>query len=172
VASAITFIAWAESLETMNYYDILRVPTSASAEEIQKAFHDLSLRCHPDRFVEEPPDVAEAASTVFKRLVEAYNCLRRPALRQRYDAELHKGQVKFDEQKLADKPKFEQRTLYMIAKDARAKQFAAKADRFLSMGKLEEARIQLISACQNDPANAELKERLDALYEALMLEPP
>jgi len=40
------------------------------------------------------------------------------------------------------------------------------------MGKLEEARIQLISACQNDPANAELKERLDILYEALTLEPP
>jgi curved DNA-binding protein CbpA len=171
VASSITFIAWAESLETMNYYDILRVAPNAPAEEIQKAFHDLSLRCHPDRFVEEEPDVAEAAAAVFKRLVEAYNCLRRPQHRARYDAELNKGQVKFDEQKLEEKPKFEQRTLYMIARDPKAKQFAAKADRFLSMGKLDDARLQMISACQNDPGNAELKERLDAIYEALTLEP-
>jgi curved DNA-binding protein CbpA len=171
VASSITFIAWAESLETMNYYDILRVAPNAAPEEIQKAFHDLSLRCHPDRFVEEEPDVAEAASAVFKRLVEAYNCLRRPQHRARYDAELNKGQVKFDEQKIEEKPKYEQRTLYMIARDPKAKQFAAKADRFLSMGKLDDARLQMISACQNDPGNAELKERLDAIYEALTLEP-
>lgn len=171
MATPITFIAWAESLETMNYYDILRVPTNARPTEIQKAFHDLSLRCHPDRFVEEGPEVAEAAAVVFKRLVEAYNCLRRPQHRARYDAELQRGQVKFDEQKIEERPKFEQRTLYMIARDPRAKQFAAKADRFLSMGRLDDARIQMISACQNDPGNAELKERLEAIYEALMLEP-
>ncbi len=171
MASAITFIAWAESLETMNYYDILRVPFQASPEQIQKAFHDLSLNCHPDRFIEEDPEVAEAAEAVFKRLVEAYNCLRRPQHRARYDAELRKGQVKFDEQKIEEKPKFEQRTLYMIARDPKAKQFAAKADRALAAGKLEDARLAMISACQNDPGNTELKERLDAIYEALMLEP-
>lgn len=171
MAAPITFIAWAESLESMSYYDILRISPNAGMAEIQKAFHDLSLRCHPDRFVDEEPEVGAAAAVVFKRLVEAYSCLKRPDFRKRYDASLGKGQVKFDEQKLEEKPKYEQRTLYMIANDARAKQFAAKADRFLSMGKLEDARIQLISACQNDPSNAELKERLDILYEALMLEP-
>ena len=55
---------------------------------------------------------------------------------------------------------------------AKAKKFAAKADAFLDQGNLESARIQLISAVQNDPGNDELKERLDILYEALMLEPP
>jgi hypothetical protein len=60
----------------------------------------------------------------------------------------------------------------MIARSAKAKQFAAKADRFLSNGQLEEARIQIISAYQHDPGNEELKERLDILYEALALEPP
>lgn len=171
MASPLTFVVWAESLETMNYYDILRVPQDAPPAEIQKAFHDLSLRCHPDRFTDEPEEVGRAAAAVFKRLVEAYNVLRRPHLRARYDAELTKGQVKLDEHAVQEKPKFEQRTLFMIAKDPRAKQFAAKADRFLSNGQLEEARIQLISAVQNDPGNTELKERLDMIYEALMLEP-
>jgi curved DNA-binding protein CbpA len=183
MASPITFIVWAESLETMNYYDILRVAEGASPAEIQKAFHDLSLNTHPDRFVDEPVEVGEAAASVFKRLVEAYGVLRRPQLRARYDAELRKGTgtqgpasaaggARFDEHAVAAKPTFEQRTLYMIARNPKAKQYAAKADLFLSNGQLEEARIQIISAYQHDPGNEELKERLDILYEALALEPP
>jgi len=186
MAAVSTFVMWAESLETMHYYDVLRVPYGANQQEIQQAFHDLSLRCHPDRFVDEPVEVGQAASAVFKRLVEAYGVLRRPALRQRYDEELRKqlsaaggngaassgAGAKFDEHAVAQKPKFEQRTLYMIARNPKAKQFAAKADRFLSNGQLEEARIQVISAYQQDPGNDELKERLDIIYEALALEPP
>jgi curved DNA-binding protein CbpA len=187
MAAPSTFLVWAESLETMNYYDILRVAYDATPAEVQKAFHSLSLNCHPDRFVEEPVEVGQAASAVFKRLVEAYNVLRRPPLRARYDAELRKtlsagqgGQAvvpqgagaTFDEHAVAQKKTFEQRTLYMIARNAKAKQFAAKADRFLSNGQLEEARIQIISAYQHDPGNDELKERLDILYECLALEPP
>jgi curved DNA-binding protein CbpA len=179
MAAPSTFVVWAESLETMNYYDILRVAFDASPKEIQQAFHDLSLNCHPDRFVEEPVEVGQAASAVFKRLVEAYNVLRRPPMRARYDAELRKtmgpqAQVgaRFDEHAVVAKKTFEQRTLYMIARNAKAKQYAAKADRFLSNGQLEEARIQIISAYQHDPGNEELKERLDILYEALALEPP
>lgn len=185
MAAPSTFIVWAESLESMNYYDILRVPFDASPKDIQDAFHALSLRCHPDRFVDEPVEVGKAASAVFKRLVEAYNVLRRPPMRARYNEQLRKSLAapapaggapsttsKFDEHAVAQKPKFEQRTLYMIARNPKAKQFAAKADRFLSNGQLEEARIQVISAYQHDPGNDELKERLDIIYEALALEPP
>jgi curved DNA-binding protein CbpA len=175
VAATDTFIAWAESLEQLNYYEVLRIEPTAAPHEIQEAFHDLSLRCHPDRFVDDGPEVSAAAAVVFKRAVEAYNILRRPNLRQRYDAELSKAggaPVKIDEHAIEQKKKHEQRTLFMIANDVRAKKFAAKADAFLAQGNLEGARIQLISAVQNDPGNDELKERLDILYEALMLEPP
>lgn len=174
MAAPSTFISWAESLENMSYYEILRVPPDARPEEIQQAFHDLSLRCHPDRFVDDGPEVSTAAARVFKRAVEAYNILRRPQLRARYDAQLQQGQgqIKLDEHAIEQKKQHEQRTLFMIARDARAKKFAAKADAFLAMGKLEDARIQLISAVQNDPGNDELQERLQILYEALMLEPP
>src|SRR5688572_6248087 len=87
VAESSTFFAWAESLEALSYYDILRVPEDAEPGEIQQAFHELSLRCHPDRFVDEGPEVARAASSVFKRAAEAYHVLRKPELRRRYDAE-------------------------------------------------------------------------------------
>ena len=172
MAAPITFIAWAESLETMTYYDALRVAPGASPAAIQASFHELSLRCHPDRFVEDDPEVADAAARVFKKLVEAYNVLRRPNLRKRYDAQLGTGAVKMDVHAVEEKKTFEQRTLFMIARDPKAKRFAAKADQALSAGNLEAARIALISACHEDQGNAELKERLDILYEALMLEPP
>jgi curved DNA-binding protein CbpA len=177
MAESSTFIAWAESLSGMNYYEILRIAPDASSDDIQQAFHSLSLRCHPDRFVEEGPETARAAATVFKRAAEAYNVLKKPALRQRYDEELAKGkakgktQVAFDEHAAPKKATHEQRTLFMIARTPKSKKFAAKADEYLSQGKLEEARIQLISATHDDPSNEELKERLDILYEALMLEP-
>ena len=44
MATPLTFLAWAESLESMNYYEILRIAPNASPTEIQQAFHDLSLR--------------------------------------------------------------------------------------------------------------------------------
>jgi len=186
VPSPTTFLAWAESLESLDYYDVLRVARDATPAEIQLAFHEASLRCHPDRFVDEGPETSEAAAAVFKRVGEAYNVLRRPQLRARYDAELDRGRPggggaragagaeppRFDEHAAQEKKTFEQRTLYMIARDPKAKQHAAQADRLLSLGKLEDARIQLITACQHDPSNVELKERLDILYEALTLEPP
>jgi curved DNA-binding protein CbpA len=171
MAESTTFIAWAESLETMNYYEILRVSEDATPAEIQEAFHSLSLRCHPDRFVEEGPEVSKAAASVFKRAAEAYRILRHPQYRQRYDGELKKGEIKLDERKIEEKKVHEQRTLFMIARTPRGKQHAAKADELLARGKLEDARIQLISANQHDPNNEELKERLTILYEALTLEP-
>jgi curved DNA-binding protein CbpA len=171
VAETSTFVAWAESLESMSYYEILRVSPDASPTEIQQAFHELSLRCHPDRFVEEGPAVSAAAAAVFKRAAEAYRILRSPRFRARYDAELNRGKLKLNEHAVEEKKHYEQRTLFMIARTPRARQHAAKADELLAQGKLEDARIQLITANQHDPGNAELKERLDILYEALMLEP-
>jgi curved DNA-binding protein CbpA len=171
VAETSTFQAWAESLETLNYYEILRVPDDASTSEIQKAFHEISLRCHPDRFVEDGREVARAAASVFKRAAEAYNILRKPAFRKRYDAELRKGQLTLDERSVEVKKTHEQRTLFMIAQGKMAKQYAARADEALSKGNLDAARVHLISATQQDPHNEELKERLEILYEAMLLEP-
>ena len=181
MAESTTFIAWAESLAQMTYYEILRVGDDATNEEIQEAFHSLSLRCHPDRFVDDGPEVAAAASGVFKRAAEAYNVLRKPMFRQRYDKQLRQQSpaqaglsstpIRFDERKVETQKQHVQRTLLMIAQTPKGKKHAAMADELLTKGDLEKARIQLISATACEPDNEELKERLAILYEALMLEP-
>jgi curved DNA-binding protein CbpA len=166
-----TFVAWAESLPTLSYYAILRLEPQASAAQVKRAFHSFALRCHPDRYVDEGPEVAKAAAEVFKRGVEAYNVLSKPDLRQKYDKALHAGKLRLDLEAVASAPPPPQRTLIDICSTPKGKKFAAKAQTLIEMGKLEEARVQVVNATQEEPFNEELKERLSILYEALTLEP-
>ena len=85
---------------------------------------------------------------------------------------LARGHVRLAERRLASVPALRAvRTLETVACTERGKQLARKADRLIDVGRLEEARVQLAGACQNEPNNAELAERLQILYEALALEP-
>lgn len=162
-----------QSLEQKSYYAILRVPPDASPADIKAAFHDFSLLYHPDRYVDSPLEIGEVATAIFKRGVEAYRCLSRPDARARYDKAQSRGGARAAgpvPPKAPEPPPI--RTLETIANNPHAKQYARKADRLLTVGHLEEARVQLVSACQADPYNEELSERLALLYEALALEPP
>lgn len=161
------------SLERKSYYEILRVGHGADAAAVKSAFHEFSLMYHPDRYVDSPPDVAEVASEIFKRGVEAYRCLSRKASRERYDRALGRGKLRTEATRPSTLPPPPPpvRTLEDVARTPRGKQLALKADRLISAGKLAEARVQLVSACQDEPDNTELAERLQIIYEVLALEP-
>ncbi|MFD0262436.1 DnaJ C-terminal domain-containing protein [Kitasatospora indigofera] len=62
-----------------DYYEVLGVPRTADAAEIQQAFRTLARRYHPD--VNRDP----AAEESFKQINEAYSVLSDPATRSRYD---------------------------------------------------------------------------------------
>src|SRR4030065_2168108 len=64
-----------------DYYDILGVSKSASAEEIKKAYRKQALEWHPDRHKDEK----EAAERRFKEINEAYQILSDPQKRSAYD---------------------------------------------------------------------------------------
>lgn len=160
------------SLEKKSYYDILRVDRAADTLAIKNAFHDFSLLYHPDRYVDSSRDVAAIAGEIFKRGVEAYRCLSRRPTRERYDRALGRGKLRIEPSRPSTAPPPPiVRTLEMVAKTARGKQLAVKADRLITAGKLDEARVQLVSACQCEPHNTELAERLQIVYEVLALEP-
>src|SRR6056297_2546720 len=68
------------SVEYKDYYKILDVSRDASQEEISKAFKKLARKYHPDL----NPDNAEAEKK-FKEVNEAYEVLKDPEKRKRYD---------------------------------------------------------------------------------------
>lgn len=65
-----------------DYYEILGIPKSASADEIKKAFRKLAVKYHPDKGGDEAK---------FKEVNEAYEVLKDSAKRQRYDQFGHAG---------------------------------------------------------------------------------
>jgi curved DNA-binding protein len=62
-----------------DYYEILGVPRDASADEIRRAYRTLARKHHPDVNKEE------GAEDRFKEISEAYEVLRDPDKRARYD---------------------------------------------------------------------------------------
>lgn len=161
-----------QSLARKSYYDVLRVPRDATPAAVKAGFHEFSLQYHPDRFVDSPPEVGKVATEIYKRGVEAYRCLSRPPTRERYDRGLGRGKLRMEAgRQSVPPPPPTVRTLEMVARTPRGKQLARKADRLIDVGRLDEARVQLVSACQDEPHNEELAERLQILYDAIALEP-
>lgn len=54
---------------------VLGVAADADEETVKKAFHALSLKYHPDRHADLPPEILELASEKFKQIQEAYRTL-------------------------------------------------------------------------------------------------
>ncbi len=68
-------------MEFKDYYKILGVDKKASQEEISKAFKKLARKYHPDLNPDDP-----SAENKFKEVNEAYEVLKDPEKRKRYDA--------------------------------------------------------------------------------------
>jgi len=69
-----------------DYYEVLGVSKSATAEEIKKAYRQKAIQFHPDK---NPGD--KASEEKFKEAAEAYEILSSPEKKQRYDQFGHAG---------------------------------------------------------------------------------
>src|SRR5207248_2683786 len=69
-----------------DYYEVLGLKRDASAEDLNRAYRELAKRFHPDRNSHD-----EDAALKFREVAEAYEVLRDPEKRQRYDRYGHAG---------------------------------------------------------------------------------
>lgn len=69
-----------------DFYEVLEVSKTATADEIKKAYRKKAIQYHPDK---NPGD--KAAEEKFKEAAEAYEILSDPQKRQRYDQYGHAG---------------------------------------------------------------------------------
>lgn len=70
----------------MNYYEILEVEQTASAEDIKKSYRKLAMKYHPDRNQGD-----KTAEEKIKIINEAYNTLSDPDKKSQYDYSLNHG---------------------------------------------------------------------------------
>ncbi|OWY21296.1 molecular chaperone DnaJ [Sphingobacteriales bacterium UPWRP_1] len=73
-------------MQKRDYYEILEVEKTASAEEIKKAYRKVAMKYHPDR---NPGN--KEAEELFKEAAEAYEVLSSPEKRAQYDRFGHNG---------------------------------------------------------------------------------
>ncbi|OTA94305.1 hypothetical protein M434DRAFT_10844 [Hypoxylon sp. CO27-5] len=67
-----------------DFYAVLDLPRDADETEIRSAFRQLSLKYHPDR----QGSSSVASHENFLQLTEAYETLRDPTRRRKYDMQL------------------------------------------------------------------------------------
>lgn len=72
-------------MEKRDYYEVLGVAKTATADEIKKAYRKTALKYHPDRQVDKTEAEKKEAEDKFKEAAEAYDVLSDADKRARYD---------------------------------------------------------------------------------------
>jgi DnaJ-class molecular chaperone len=81
--------ALAQILDELDYFQILKISQTASPAEIKEAYYRESRAYHPDRiFHSSNTSMKEAVGKIYKRINEAYVCLRDDSKRTKYLADV------------------------------------------------------------------------------------
>lgn len=74
-----------EVLDTLDYFQLLRLPYDAIDDEVREGYHQQARTFHPDRYMHlGVDDLVRDLTVITKRIVEAYVVLREPSQRAHY----------------------------------------------------------------------------------------
>ncbi|KAF7317908.1 hypothetical protein MKEN_00878800 [Mycena kentingensis (nom. inval.)] len=71
--------------DTTNFYDLLDIPTTATPEDVRRAYKKKALQNHPDRHASASPEEKQALAEKFRSVSNAYEVLKDPENRRLYD---------------------------------------------------------------------------------------
>jgi DnaJ-class molecular chaperone len=170
--------AWANALDRMDYFQVLRIPRASRNAaldygELRKAFSAFASSFHPDRFRNESPTTREHVTAIFRLGNEAYRVLNHPQLRVRYMNLLATGVQRMCGDEIARSVSSGIRpavsaappagSIAGLAKDPRSATWARLADAALARGDKQEARLQLQLVLAKEPDNLNIHQKLAEL---------
>ena len=158
----------------MNHFEVLGLPPGASPEEVKEAYHESSLKYHPDRFFQKSlGSFAPRIERIFKRLTEANIALTDPEKRQEYER-LHPElfrvpkppSPKPDVYRSPEPVRSAERRARLakhpyLTRAPQAGELLSRARRLRSKGEYEEAIRDLQAASRSAPQDQELRLMLE-----------
>ena len=147
-----------DPLDDLDYYDLLRIDPSATADDVRRAFHDFAMRYHPDRYSGADDDKQERAAAIYRRGAEAYRVLTDVEQRRRYDEGLRSGTLRYEEPSSSSVTRPPSGMLEV--KNLRARPLLQKALEQIKSGDLKGAKLNLTLALNYEPENILLQAKL------------
>jgi len=161
-----TLNALAARLNTLDYFQLLDLGTSATPPEIKAAFHRWSRAFHPDRFYQvADKELKQRVNEVYKRITEAYYVLRDDVKRKTYLSDISSPEraqkLRFTEAaELETKAAVRKEQEEQIGTHPKGRQFFQAGMADFDAQKWAAAERNFKMALTFEPANPRYKEKL------------
>ena len=156
----------AAALERLDYFEVLRLPQTAGADEVKAAYYRESRTYHPDRYAALPsPQLRDLIARIYRRINEAYTVLRDDAKRQRYLADVtgpeRERKLRFTEaEESAVKEEQKRKLEEQYGRTPNGRKLYAAALKDADGKRWDAAERSLKAALMYEPENAKFKELL------------
>lgn len=155
-------------------YEVLGVSSSASDEEIKKAYRELARKYHPDNYVNNP--LADLASEKMKEINEAYNTIQKNRSGESQSGSYQTSGSYSYQQSSSYSGSFAQIRQYIsmgnigVAEQMLRNSSVRNAEWYFLMGSVayrkgwfDDARRNFQTACNMDPGNMEYQQALNMM---------
>jgi DnaJ-class molecular chaperone len=164
--------AFSQIVDSLDYFEILKVSRSAIPGEIRDAFQALTRLYHPDRYHAFPDSpFKEQVLRIYKRITEAYVILRDDQKRKKYLADIsgpdREKKLRFTEEDEVETREIAKRQVEeQIGQTAKGRQLYQQALRDVEAGRMDTAIRNLRVAVGFEPQNQLFKDKLRELEKA------
>ena len=152
-----------------NYYHILGITSSASRDEVRKAFRRLAMKYHPDK---RQPDSATVSTDAFLDIQEAYQVLMNPKKKAEYDfASYLQNPMRKREVKISSVEDVLQLSKKIRASVSKSDPFRTDLDIlfFEISSLLSDANIEILQSDTNEKTNHSIVQNILSAAEQLPL---
>lgn len=157
---AIEVEAVVQLLDSLDYFQVLKVEKDAPVSEIREAYYRESRRFHPDRFFHLDDSGLKAnVHRIYKRVTEAWSVLRDDEKRAQYLADVtgpdRERKLRYTEQSEAERRRAREEE---VGSTPNGRRYHAAGVAALEAGRYEEAVRNFKAALMYEPNNARYRE--------------